>query len=261
MAAASTLTGWPRRLTAFAFYLAIGAAILLAVAGPGYRAGLLPLPTALLGTVAAFLIFAIAFAFAVVGLSWARLRGQAGLARGIVTAVVAGAATVYMLVWIPQLRAAPPIHEISTDLEEPPEFVAVVPLRRVAGAANPPEYVRERDFGAQTIDVPMAQRSAYPDIETLVLEAPVERVFAAAEQVARDRGWEIVAVEPAAGRIEATATTFYFGFEDDVVVRVRPGANGTEVDVRSKSRIGGGDAGTNAARVRDYLAGLGAATI
>jgi uncharacterized protein (DUF1499 family) len=74
-----------------------------------------------------------------------------------------------------------------------------------------------------------------------------------AHDVARELGWEIVAVDPEAGRVEATATTLWFGFKDDVVVRVRPGQTGATVDVRSISRVGGGDLGANAARVRAFL--------
>ena len=66
-------------------------------------------------------------------------------------------------------------------------------------------------------------------------------------------GWEIVAAEPDRGRIEATATTFWFRFKDDVVIRLTPRGYGTYVDVRSKSRIGGGDMGANANRIRRFL--------
>ena len=68
-------------------------------------------------------------------------------------------------------------------------------------------------------------------------------------------GWEIVASDPAAGRIEATDTTFWFGFKDDVVVRVAAAPDGSRVDVRSLSRVGLSDVGTNAARIRKYLDG------
>ena len=86
--------------------------------------------------------------------------------------------------------------------------------------------------------------------------APPDRVFAAVEAAARALGWEIVAALPAEGRLEATATTAWFGFKDDVVVRVRAEGAGSRVDVRSLSRIGVGDLGTNAARVRAFLAQL-----
>ena len=66
----------------------------------------------------------------------------------------------------------------------------------------------------------------------------------------------LVAAEAADGRIEATDTTFWFGFKDDVVVRVQPADNGSRIDVRSESRVGKSDVGTNARRIRAYLAKL-----
>jgi uncharacterized protein (DUF1499 family) len=66
-------------------------------------------------------------------------------------------------------------------------------------------------------------------------------------------GWEIVDSDPERGRIEATATTFWFGFKDDVVVRVRPASEGSRIDVRSVSRVGRSDVGTNAERIEEYL--------
>ena len=90
-------------------------------------------------------------------------------------------------------------------------FVAVVARR--AGARNPVEYAGPA--------VAVQQRAAFPDVVPLDLAAPPERVFPAVEAAARSLGWEIVAVVPAEGRLEATATTSWFGFKDDVVVRVR----------------------------------------
>ena len=66
-------------------------------------------------------------------------------------------------------------------------------------------------------------------------------------------GWEIVSVSENEGRIEATATTFWFGFKDDVVIRVREDSGGTRIDLRSVSRVGGGDLGANAARIRAFI--------
>jgi uncharacterized protein (DUF1499 family) len=88
------------------------------------------------------------------------------------------------------------------------------------------------------------------------LPQPPARAVQLAQQVAKDMGWEILAVVPSEGRVEATDTTWYFGFKDDVVVRVQPDSTGSRVDVRSESRVGGGDTGTNARRVRAYLARL-----
>ena len=142
-----------------------------------------------------------------------------------------------------EARRAPPIHDVTTDPEDPPAFVAVVARR--AGARNPVEYAGPA--------VAAQQRAAYPDLAPLDLAAPPERVFPAVEAAARDLGWEIVAAAPAEGRLEATATTAWFGFKDDVVVRVRAKGAGSRVDVRSLSRIGVGDLGVNAARIRAFL--------
>jgi uncharacterized protein (DUF1499 family) len=85
------------------------------------------------------------------------------------------------------------------------------------------------------------------------LSVPPAQAFAQALAAARDMGWEIVAADSAAGRIEATATTFWYGFKDDVVIRVTPSDQGARIDVRSESRLGGSDVGTNARRITTYL--------
>jgi uncharacterized protein (DUF1499 family) len=181
----------------------------------------------------------------------AAVRTRPGASRrGMVIALVAlvvGIAVVYVpWSWRRMARSVPPIHDITTDLENPPEFVAVLPLR--ADAPNPAEYGGE-EIAAQ-------QRAAYPDIRPLVMDLPRERAFQRALDTARDMGWEIVAADADAGRIEATDRTFWFGFRDDVVIRVTPLEGRTLVDVRSVSRVGGSDVGTNAQRIRNYLEAL-----
>lgn len=153
--------------------------------------------------------------------------------------------------WAPvaHLHAAgrvPPIHDISTDLDDPPRFVAVLPLRR--GAPN------SADPGGP--DVAARQRAGYPDLGPARLAAAPEHAVARATEVARGLGWEIVAVVPAEGRLEATDRTRWFGFRDDVVVRVQPDGAGSRVDVRSVSRVGRSDLGTNARRIRRFLDAL-----
>ena len=145
--------------------------------------------------------------------------------------------------WQRTARSVPPIHDISTDTNNPPQFVAVVPLR--SDAPNPVEY------GGP--EVAAQQRQGYPDIQPVVLDLPADRAFQRALDAANEMGWEIVASDPASGRIEATDETFWFGFEDDVVIRLTPLQQRTILDVRSLSRVGGSDVGTNAGRIRDYL--------
>jgi len=174
----------------------------------------------------------------------ARANNTALLSIG--TLVVLAAVAV---VPVTHLRAAgrvPPIHDISTDLDDPPRFVAVLPRRQ--GAPNPAEHAGPA-LAAQ-------QRAGYPDLEPARFSAPAERVFARAVDVARGLGWEIVAAAPAEGRLEATDRTRWFGFRDDVVVRVRPDGAATRVDVRSVSRVGRSDLGTNARRIRGFVDAL-----
>src|SRR5437588_404451 len=114
-------------------------------------------------------------------------------------------------------------------------------------------YARCRMAATTVPQLAEQQRRAYPDIVPAVLAAGPEVAFARALDAARAMGWEIVDAQPKEGRIEATATTFWFGFKDDVVVRITPLSAGSRIDVRSKSRVGRGDTGTNAQRVRAYL--------
>ena len=145
--------------------------------------------------------------------------------------------------WLRTVKQVPSIHDISTDTEDPPQFVAVLPLRK--DAANPAEY------GGSAIAA--KQREGYPDIVPHRIKADADRVFEKALQAARAMGWEIVDARPGELRIEATDRTFWFGFKDDVVIRILPEPDGSRVDVRSLSRVGSSDVGTNAKRIRAYL--------
>jgi uncharacterized protein (DUF1499 family) len=147
------------------------------------------------------------------------------------------------------LRSAghvPPIHDITTDPDDPPRFAAVLPLRR--DAPNTAEY------GGPALAA--QQRAAYPDLAPAHLAEPPPQAFARVVEAARGLGWHIVAAAPAEGRLEATDRTRWFGFRDDVVVRVVPEAGGSRVDVRSVSRVGRSDLGTNARRIRRFLEAL-----
>jgi Protein of unknown function (DUF1499) len=144
------------------------------------------------------------------------------------------------------VRAVPRIHDISTDTENPPVFVAILKER-----ANAPNTA---DYGGP--EIARLQHAGYPDLKPLELSVPAPKVLDAALESARALGWKIVATDPAAGRIEASDRTFWFGFIDDVVVRVAPTAGGSRVDVRSVSRVGLSDLGANARRIRKFLAVL-----
>jgi uncharacterized protein (DUF1499 family) len=145
-------------------------------------------------------------------------------------------------------RKLPPIHDITTDTDDPPAFVAVLPLRK--NAPNPAQYAGA-ELAAQ-------QKQGYPGLAPLVLPIPPRATFDLALDIARRAGWEIVAAVPEDNRIEATATTDWFGFKDDIVIRIKPAGTGSRVDMRSVSRVGRSDLGTNARRIRDFLRQLSA---
>lgn len=166
-------------------------------------------------------------------------RGGRGLAwLGV---ALGGAAFALLATLIVRALPYPPIHDISTDLQDPPAFVA--------GPAKGEPPASE--------DTARKQRAAYPDLVTIDLDVPPDQAMARAERAARTLGWTIVAQDPSAGELEATDTSTIFHFVDDVVVRVRPGpSGGAAVDVRSRSRVGQGDLGANARRIGAFRAEL-----
>jgi len=236
---------WGRALAVLALIVGALCAAAELLTGPAYRAELLQLGPAIqtMRWAATIAIGATVVALvAVLLLSMARspapgARGRAALAL-LLGLVVAGP-PLYMY-W--QVQHLPRIHDITTNTDNPPTFEAVLPLRK--GARN------AVDYPATTAT---EQRKGYPDIAPLMLPLAPPAAFDRAVQAARAMGWDIVATVPEKLRLEATATTLLFGFKDDVVVRVTPQAQGSVVDVRSLSRVGGSDFGTNAKRVRAYL--------
>lgn len=147
----------------------------------------------------------------------------------------------------------PPIHDISTDVEYPPEFVALLYQRD--GSTNPPSYDGPNRvfFDGRSYTTVQLQKKYYEDIHTIGQLMPPERLFTRALAAARAMGWTIVAVAPDEGRIEATQTSFFFGFTSDIVIRVKPSGMGARLDIRSKSRVGEADGGANARNIRGFV--------
>ena len=225
--------------------VAVASLLLLGIAGPAYRLG------APLGSAFTIVRWSAYAALGGAGLSlgallWARHKGRrgplavaaAGLVVGVLTAAVGYG-------WLRVALSAPLLHDVSTDLENPPAFKAVLAERPSGSHA----LVRTRE-------VDQLQRQHHPDLEPLVIPQPARLVFDRARLVADNQGWTIVASDPAAGWIEATDRTWWFGFTDDIVVRLTAWGTGTRVDVRSAARYGNTDTGTNARRIRRYLAAL-----
>ena len=141
-----------------------------------------------------------------------------------------------------QVQHAPAIHDVTTDLDNPPTFTAVVGRR-----ADAPNRL-DRSPGLAQL-----QRQGYPDLAPITVPSPPDQTFDRALAAAQSFGWQIVTADKSSGRIEATDTTRWFGFVDDVAVRLTPWGTGTRIDVRSVSRTGIGDAGRNAGRIRRFL--------
>jgi uncharacterized protein (DUF1499 family) len=227
--------------------LAVLAALALIAAGPGTRFELWSYDVGFSILRWAAHVGLGAAALALIGVAIVRRRsgwrilaaGAAGLVIGVAVAAVP---------WSYQQKAAklPPIHDITTDPENPPGMIALLSRRK--GARNLPMYAG-RAIAAQ-------QQKAYPDIAPALLKIPPAQAFDRARAVAERMGWTIVAATKQDGRIEAYDRTFWFGFTDDVVIRVRPAPGGSRVDIRSMSRIGRHDFGANAERVRAFLAAI-----
>ena len=248
----SSRTGrWAGWIASLGLVVGVLAVLAMLLPGQAYRHGLIHLGTAfkiMLGY--GFRGGLLAAGLSLIGLLLAlfararrqRWRAVAGLVLGLI-------AFLPPMLFVHKAESVPGIHDITTDTADPPAFQAVLALRK--GASNSPVY-----GGAE---VAAAQHVAYPDIQPLQFDVTPARVFDAALDTAKSMGWAIAAEVPAEGRIEATATTFWFGFKDDVVLRVRPDAGGTRLDLRSESRIGGSDVGANAARIRAFRDKLDAA--
>ena len=145
-------------------------------------------------------------------------------------------------------RSVPPIHDISTDVAVPPTFDVVVNLR--SKAMNDLDYGSEQGSAAALAKL---QQEAYPEITTLNSALSASEAVAQAAVILAQQGLEVVNVDVENGRVEAVATTYWFGFKDDLVVRIEPTPTGSKIDVRSVSRVGQSDLGANAARIAKFL--------
>ncbi|MEM5499811.1 DUF1499 domain-containing protein [Paraglaciecola mesophila] len=227
-----------KTLVSLVSFLAI---LLVALPGPLYKFGILELGTAFAALrfgvyagIAALVLILIQIIFMRKNISWA------GVAVSAILALVAVGLPMSMM---SKAKSVPPIHDISTDLVNPPKFVAIVALR--ADAPNPVEYAGE--------EIAKQQREAYPELITQKYTQDTEQVFDATEAAIKDLGWELVNSDKSLGIVEATDTTGWFGFKDDVVVRIRTTGEESFLDVRSKSRVGMSDLGKNAERIHTLI--------
>jgi uncharacterized protein (DUF1499 family) len=230
------------KAAAIGCWLGLLGVLILLIAGPGYKSHVWNLQVGLLVMIPAALLLGLAAVIlSLVGIfrSQSKGRGLLGLVLGLIAAGLPASNI--------NTAAHSPIHDVSTDTANPPQYVAVMAARNAVQQGNSTKY---DDKTAQK------QREIYPDITPVNLDVPPAQAFDRALAAARSFGWEIVANDPTQGRIEATATTFWFGFKDDIVIRITPQGGGSRVDVRSLSRIGESDVGVNAKRVRAYVSKL-----
>ncbi|MEM1080841.1 MAG: DUF1499 domain-containing protein [Pseudomonadota bacterium] len=228
-----------------ALLVAVIALILLLIGGPGTRLGWWGFGTGFglmrYASYAGFAGAALVLIFLVVPAT--RKDSIAMLGLALVACVIAAAFPMQLRETV---RSLPFIHDISTDTVNPPLFVAILPLR--ADAPNPPEYAGP--------EVAAQQLEAYPDIQTRTIELSPSALFDIAVRTAESQGWHLIDSNLEEGRIEAVATTLWYGFKDDVVIRIVPDGMGSQLDIRSKSRVGGSDIGANANRIRAFLGDL-----
>lgn len=227
-------------------YLSVAIAAVFLISGYGYQWGLWELGLAFsmlrYGAYAAIGVAVIS----VLSLWFLRERGAKAVTYMVIAFLITTAISVTALYWQYRANSVPPIHDITTDLNSPPEFVAMVRLRE--DAPNPPGYDPEESAGAQ--------REAYPDIAPLIVNMDLQEVMDHAVVLVGDRGWKLVAINRNDGRIEATEKLAWFGFKDDVVLRFTEENGATRVDMRSKSRVGRSDLGVNAKRIDRFLSDL-----
>jgi hypothetical protein len=217
---------WPR----IALTLSILAAALLVSSGLGVRAGLWPFRVGFGMFAGAMLTGMAAIGAASIALAVPRLRHPK---RMLIAALLLGAASAAMpLEHLRRVKTLPYINDITTDSQTPPQF-------------SPPKPYEAHFAELQGI--------GYPQLRALELAVPPIQAFARARDALQAMGLVIVAADERQGTVEAVATTPWFGFKDDVAVRVSPAGAGSRIDVRSKSRLGRSDLGTNAKRIQELL--------
>lgn len=225
--------------------ISIIAVLLLLFSGYGYQWEWWGLGTAFTFLIPASALLAIfGLALAVIFMFAAENKKRKGMA--VTGAILGILVLIFVGYWFIQGQQSPPIHDITTDTQNPPHFVEIVALR--AEAPNPVEY-----GGAEIAEI---QQKYYPDIQTLYVDIPYPRAFKRALSAALKMPWEgIVSYSKETGIIEATDELAWFGFKDDIVIRVDTAqAKGqSKIDVRSVSRMGRGDLGVNAERIQEYL--------
>jgi uncharacterized protein (DUF1499 family) len=244
----SSLATWSRNLAVFSLVAVVVSILIL-------RFGFLEIKPALATFFGALALagLSILIGFAAFAAIWR--NGTRGMSRILLAFAINAAVLAYPAYLALQYRKLPPIHDITTDPIDPPRFEALAALRSGDGA-NTAVYA-----GLYSAEL---QRKAYPDIEPVELEIPVDRAYAITLKLVNRRKWLVIderAPQPprGIGRIEAVARTPIMGFREDVSIRISPDGEDSRVDIRSSSRYFESDLGSNAARVAKFIDDLNTA--
>lgn len=260
-----------------ALVLSLALPVYFAVAALGTKFGWWGWQTGLLTLIVTWgpRVIGLAFVLALLALIAALVRRpRRGWRSSLIALLIPAVALGYLGYVRSQSAAIPPIHDIATDVADPPAPSPALAKARDAAGANPvarldaPLATLKAYQGPRFADI--ARRSigelsttAYPDVRPIQVAATPDAAFDAALAAVRAAGLRVDTADRATGRIEAVATSFWFGFDDDLIVRVRPDGAGSRIDLRSISRVGLSDLGANARRIEgvsaDIRAKLGSA--
>ncbi|MFT5538601.1 MAG: hypothetical protein ACI82H_000114 [Alphaproteobacteria bacterium] len=235
--------GLGMKIATVGYILGFSAAALAVSAGLGNRIGLWTYREGFNALGWLVYVGGAAAVISALGIVLGLMTGRSGLT---IVLALAGLILGSAVAWIPYearmaLRASPRLADITTDTAYPPAFVKIIPIREAAKARNKTDY---------TVQKAALQAKHYPDLKPAMLTISPDETFDRAIRAVKMAGLNLIDADKKTGRIEATATTFWFGFKDDVVIRIAAAPVGTRVDIRSSSRVGRREAGKNAARVR-----------
>src|SRR5712664_2724010 len=244
----SRLASWARNLAVFSVVAVVGSILIV-------RFGFLEMKPALATFFGALACagLSILIGFAAFAAIWQ--NGTRGMGRILLAFMLDAVVLAYPAYLSLQYRKLPPIHDITTDPIDPPRLEALASLRSSV-CANTAVYA-----GLYSAE---QQRKAYPDIEPVQLEIPVDRAYAVTLRLVNKRKWLVIderAPQPprGIGRIEAVARTPIMGFREDVSIRISPDGEDSRVDIRSSSRYFDSDLGSNAARITKFIDDLNTA--
>jgi uncharacterized protein (DUF1499 family) len=232
---------WCRRLAVFAVPVALISVLLARNGAVEPQASLAVLGGAILVALVSILLF-----FAACVTIWQ--EGRRGLGEAVAGVILAALTLAYPAYLAFEAVRLPVLSDISTDVADPPRFSSSKTATAARGGFTPPPF---------PTDTQEQQRAAYPDVEPIVVDLEADEAYQLVLETAASRGWRVVEQHPPGGRsgvghIDFVVRTLVMGFSDDIAVRLRPLAGQTRIDVRSASRYGRHDFGSNAKRIQQF---------